>query len=822
MARASADWRGFCSPLRPDDALDRRDGLAGAVLALMPVWVFRLHLFGVTLFLGNPDRLNNNLKVQKYFVDSLSAGLGVQAWNDHELLGYNTLGLPYTFPNPLSYVMALFGPDNLYATAGYLSALLLALAGFTAYLFLRDVVRDKLSAFVGAALYQLCTLTVLKVSQNDMSFIVLALCPLLFLQVRASAWQSAPARFLWSTLILTFYLQFAFLQKVAYVVAAAGFYAAFVARARKDWAPLIVYACAGIAALAFASPRLIGLVETLQQYTRVRASIGPYMINGEEILRFFDPFAFGHSFTGAIRLGNNLNLSEGWLIYLSGAAPALLLLALWSSFRRRDAYLPAAPGLELFFLWACVLVAAGIVFNEYMARAMRLLFLRMDFIHARVLIVATLPACALLAGYLALLRRQAQGATPAGAAPLAGGILAAGSLLALIHWIAHSAQPWSIFPLLKMRNIVDDVRSEERLSDFWIAVEPSLRALLTLAAAIGLIVLVRRKVHWSATAWYTIAAMLVLQALWAADRQVNGDAVTRAPVPFANGDLFQAPRSNFAMPSAADRSRMRDALETERFRSIAVCDPKVAGGFCAAHVGERWGLRLADGYYGLGIPKRVAELPLGKALGLRHLIFTSVDQIPWDALGLVNVKYALVATPEIYGNSATRFPAKIERIENPRPVTPRAFFTQHVRPVPSAAEAVTSIFASSAAIDVTKTSFVESFQAARDFPGEGAVQVEGSGDSLEIRFQPRPEERFLVVNELFDPRWKAVISGVTVAVYATNAVMRGVLVPGGANAVTLEYEPFPRGVLALLLRIAGVAFGVLAWLFLRRSDKIPR
>src|SRR5947207_2359490 len=129
MASGQAGLRSLFSPLRPGHALDRWDGLASALLVLLPAWLFRLHLFGVTLFLGNPDRLNNNLKVQKYFVDSLAAGSGVQAWNDHELLGYNTFGLPYTFPNPLTYVMALFGPENLYVTAGYLSALLLALAG---------------------------------------------------------------------------------------------------------------------------------------------------------------------------------------------------------------------------------------------------------------------------------------------------------------------------------------------------------------------------------------------------------------------------------------------------------------------------------------------------------------------------------------------------------------------------------------------------------------------------------------------------------------------------------------------------------------------
>src|SRR5512146_2808502 len=106
------------------------DLCAVAVLAIQAAWLFRHHLSGELTYFGNPDRLNNNLKILKHHVDSLAAG-HLSAWSDTELLGYDTFSLPYTFPNPITFLTYWLGPKNIYVTAGFVSMVLLALSGIS-------------------------------------------------------------------------------------------------------------------------------------------------------------------------------------------------------------------------------------------------------------------------------------------------------------------------------------------------------------------------------------------------------------------------------------------------------------------------------------------------------------------------------------------------------------------------------------------------------------------------------------------------------------------------------------------------------------------
>ena len=74
------------------------------------------------------------------------------------------------------------------------------------------------------------------------------------------------------------------------------------------------------------------------------------------------------------------------------------------------------------------------------------------------------------------------------------------------------------------------------------------------------------------------------------------------------------------------------------------------------------------------------------------------------------------------------------------------------------------------------------------FDASGDVSLSGGGDRLTLQFPASPGKRFLVVNEMWDPGWAAFVDGHEVPVYATNVVMRGVLVPEGASQVVLQYR----------------------------------
>src|SRR6266511_4335777 len=160
-----------------------QDAAAVAILVLLSLILFRSQIFGDGLYIGNPDRLNSNLKILKFHLDSLGSG-HLDAWDQYEMLGYDTFALPYTFPSIFTLLAYLIGPENLYVATGYELPVLLAMAGIAAYAFVRVAVGSPFPAFIGAILYQFSALTILKLSQNDLSFAVFIFIPVLMLVVR--------------------------------------------------------------------------------------------------------------------------------------------------------------------------------------------------------------------------------------------------------------------------------------------------------------------------------------------------------------------------------------------------------------------------------------------------------------------------------------------------------------------------------------------------------------------------------------------------------------------------------------------------------------
>lgn len=75
----------------------------------------------------------------------------------------------------------------------------------------------------------------------------------------------------------------------------------------------------------------------------------------------------------------------------------------------------------------------------------------------------------------------------------------------------------------------------------------------------------------------------------------------------------------------------------------------------------------------------------------------------------------------------------------------------------------------------------------------------------------------LVVSEVFYPGWKATVNGQPAEIHKTDGALRGIVVPGGASHVVMEYSPasFYTGIGLTLLTAACV---LLAWIpFWRRS-----
>ena len=167
----------------------------------------------------------------------------------------------------------------------------------------------------------------------------------------------------------------------------------------------------------------------------------------------------------------------------------------------------------------------------------------------------------------------------------------------------------------------------------------------------------------------------------------------------SDGNIHYSTRDNFRPPTADAVAALNRRLDNDNYRSVLLCDPNIAGGFCAGHIPEFWRLRVVDGYYGLGVPTRLANLPWKAGLSLRTISFTNPDQFDWPLLGLLNVKYAAKIPEAMYRNNSAKpgegwrpaDPNDVEIITNPLPVTPRYFFARHVSPVGTFAEAAAKL-----------------------------------------------------------------------------------------------------------------------------------
>jgi hypothetical protein len=93
---------------------------------------------------------------------------------------------------------------------------------------------------------------------------------------------------------------------------------------------------------------------------------------------------------------------------------------------------------------------------------------------------------------------------------------------------------------------------------------------------------------------------------------------------------------------------------------------------------------------------------------------------------------------------------------------------------------------------------------------------------VRIEVDPSEVERFLVVNELYHPKWRAYAAGsrgdTELKAWPTNVVMRGVLLPPGVTHIEMCFELFMLSWTATFSVIAGLVTSVAAWLALRRLD----
>jgi hypothetical protein len=253
----------------------------------------------------------------------------------------------------------------------------------------------------------------------------------------------------------------------------------------------------------------------------------------------------------------------------------------------------------------------------------------------------------------------------------------------------------------------------------------------------------------------------------------------------------------------------------------------------ASHIGPFWRLRLVDGY-GPGVSGRLARLPWPNGTRtLRTLSFPSDVDLPWPLLSRLNVKYAVTVNEPLYYNVAPQAgvsrEARAEDLlirENPLPVVPRQFFAASVRPVPRISSSrpalSTTAFQAGPVLpaDPVAESVVEGYSAPARFTTAGAIHAVYRGGDIELRLDPADQPRFLVLNEMYHPRWRAYADDKELKIYPTNLVMRGLVVPPGATRVVMRFVPFLLSHGSLVLYLASLALGTWTFRRFRRLERV--
>jgi hypothetical protein len=793
---------------------DRGVFIAYAAMVAIPVLLFRVPVLGNGTWIGNPDRLNNHLKLLLFYVRGIASG-HLAAWNEHEMLGYDTFSLPGAFPSPVTWLSAAFAGPGLLHAEGWVALALLVFAGFAAVAFLRSIGSGCFETVVGAACYQLCGVTILRISQYDIGAAILILIPLALLLVREARRERAILVLLGLVAVLGAMLLFTTLQSAAYALMLTGAYALWRSLRKRSAIPVVLTAASIVVSVVIASPRLLGNALAILQYSR--ASHGTDLGNFEvvyelqnirpyEILRWFDGTIFGISPSDAARIHSNVNLTEGFLLGTSAAVPVLLLLAL-PRFHGRWAGLMFERTRDTAFWFWILLFTILVLVCKPLNHLLYLLFFRLDFTHARILVIGAIAMCALIAIVLTDWNPGAK--KLAFAAGLAVGLILAASVEMMV---GHDS---GVMPLASLRLFHDPHASNMRLDSVArIAWTCAISGVLALAG--------KRRRELAGVAHAALGSLIVAQAFWAADVQVNGPQARNPDKPFYLGDMYMAKADEFLVPSQRQIDDLRTRIGNDRV--VLVCDPDVAGGFCAGHMSETWRLRSVDGYYGLGVPERIRRLPWGRAEGVRTISFTAVEDLAWPLLGLLNVGKALIVSKEFLTNrSADGGLADIGRIKiiaNPEPVLPRAFLAASAEGVADAAEASKKLFEGGKPRDPRERSFVEGLSAPAVYEGNGEVAVVGSADRLEFDVSSSSGHRLLVVNELYFSGWRAFVDGNETPILAANAVMRAVLLPPGAKSVVMTYQPFARSVWAIFLWLFGGALLVLGLLAAARMQRV--
>jgi hypothetical protein len=238
-----------------------------------------------------------------------------------------------------------------------------------------------------------------------------------------------------------------------------------------------------------------------------------------------------------------------------------------------------------------------------------------------------------------------------------------------------------------------------------------------------------------------------------------------------------------------------------------------------------WGVEDANGYTPFEPRRHLDYLfsPRQEDVSYGFFVDQRLLQPESPILSSLNVKYVLVPTalrPRLGPHLRPVFANEHVRAYENQNVLPRAYFASTVRTERDARRVLQAVTA--AGFDRGREAIVESDIAPiRSVPSPdrpASVEFTERTPNRLVLETSTEEERFLVFSEAYFPGWHARIDGAPTAIYRTNYLFRGIVVPAGKHTLELAYRP-PAAVLGAV--ISGLALLVAGTLFLARPRAVP-
>lgn len=786
------------------------------VIVVTAVFAFRYPLFYGYRWIGNSDRWDQYLLFAKFHADSLSNGT-FRAWSDNLIGGFDILAQPFSFITPWFFLPTLLHTSDVVSVFAYIAAAIFIVTFAIAYWVIQRLTRDRLASTAGALIYVCSTYALLKLSQNDTTYLSIVVAPIMFYLVHTATREHRLRTIGILSAIVAYCIYSAFLQEFSYIVLFLGLYALWRA-SRGNWESLIAIVASMTAGVVIAVPRLLAQFQTLSDTPRIGS--GPIFDGGlATFLRFFSRDIFGRSYAESLTT-STLNLYEGDLLFATVFASLLLVAIVIDRGRHATTPWRALRVTDIWFLVGYIIFVFATMHFYPVYRVVALAYANAPFQHSRIGVSALLPIALLSALYLR--RRQNR------CLSLASWCTIGVALILIVAATTFDYEPWRD-PILNALGLPQDAfitclacgAVTDGLTHF-LAVD--VIRFSVLAVLFVLIATSWRWLRWLPAdgARTALAVAIAFQAIWGANVWLSGPDTRDYTVPYEGNNLVLAPPGQFTNPTADEIQQLQSALENDNYRSITICSPDVIRVDCSNPMGLFWNLRLLDGYLS-GVPQRLAVLPWPNETVASHNVrFNSVAEVPWRLMSLLNVKNALVVSPDLYTNAGGHLPADLQIVQNPSAyVYPRAYFARTVESVSraDAIEDMRNFFGDCADCDnsLAAPKPIDDVEGPVGgvFEASGAITVTDGPDRLDLTFPPSTQPRFLVVDEPYNTGWSASAAGQDLAVYPTNVIMRGVLVPAGTGQVTFVYRSFLP--FALWYTLALIAVASIGFLLIRRG-----